>query len=179
VRDKALIDKLRDALKPGDAKKYGDGGDGRGDSGDAGAPGSRGHGDTTHDGRHGGIEETMKPGNRDYDERDDDAKRGSVLDALGGSKQGNRRGSILDKFHLGKRNQDRDRDQDQYQRPQEGSDARPQEGRTGGVLNTVKDKMKKTTEHVDSFRDSTDSKGTDEARLPGKIHSSVRDDAFR
>ncbi|KAI0968002.1 hypothetical protein F4678DRAFT_444246, partial [Xylaria arbuscula] len=59
-RDRALIDKLKDALKPGDAKKT--------------------TGDTTHDGRHGGVEQVMQPGQRDYDER---AHGSSILDQAG------------------------------------------------------------------------------------------------
>ncbi|KAI1305482.1 hypothetical protein F5Y03DRAFT_395014 [Xylaria venustula] len=59
-RDRALIDKLKDALKPGDAKKT--------------------TGDTTHDGRHGGVEQVMQPGQRDYDES---AHGSSILDKAG------------------------------------------------------------------------------------------------
>lgn len=54
-RDKALLDKLKDALKPADAKR-------RAEAAAAAAS------DTTHDGRHGGIEQIMQPGRRDYDE---------------------------------------------------------------------------------------------------------------
>ncbi|KAF3071080.1 hypothetical protein GL218_00261 [Daldinia childiae] len=52
---KSLFGTLKDALKPGDTKKQQHQGSGFND-------------DFTHDGRHGGIEETMIPGHRDYDE---------------------------------------------------------------------------------------------------------------
>jgi len=167
VRDKALMDKLRDALRPGDAKKYGRSGSSGGGAGDAG---SGTHGDTTHDGRHGGIEETMKPGHRDYDEREENTRRGSVLDALDDSKHEGRRGSILDRFHLGQHHRS------QYQRTQEGSNARPQDG---GVMSSMKEKTGKAADHIDSFRDSTDSKRPDAGRLPGNLYRSLRDDAFK
>ncbi|KAI0113535.1 hypothetical protein GGR51DRAFT_17001 [Nemania sp. FL0031] len=93
TRDRALLDKLKDALKPGDARRFS-------------ASGSSV--DTTHDGRHGGIEETMQPGHRDYDERENPhPRRGSVLDELGergharedtASYPHARRGSVLDEL---------------------------------------------------------------------------------
>ncbi|KAI0853787.1 hypothetical protein F5Y00DRAFT_269175 [Daldinia vernicosa] len=52
---KSLLGTLKEALKPGDAKRQQHQGPGF-------------HGDFTHDGRHGGVEETMEPGHRDYDE---------------------------------------------------------------------------------------------------------------
>ncbi|KAI1652046.1 uncharacterized protein F4817DRAFT_321932 [Daldinia loculata] len=52
---KSFFGTIKDALKPGDTKKQQHQGSGF-------------HGDFTHDGRHGGIEETMIPGHRDYDE---------------------------------------------------------------------------------------------------------------
>ncbi|KAK5629259.1 hypothetical protein RRF57_004974 [Xylaria bambusicola] len=55
VHDKALMDKLKDALKPGDSRK-------------PSSSSSSSSDDATHDGRHGGVEQVMQPGHRDYDE---------------------------------------------------------------------------------------------------------------
>ncbi|KAI1800723.1 hypothetical protein F4811DRAFT_495089 [Daldinia bambusicola] len=52
---KSIFGSIKDALKPGDVKKQENQGSGF-------------RGDFTHDGRHGGVEETMIPGRRDYDE---------------------------------------------------------------------------------------------------------------
>ncbi|KAI0095651.1 hypothetical protein F4814DRAFT_443491 [Daldinia grandis] len=57
-RGKSLFGTIKDALKPGDTKKQEQ----------QQHQGSGFHGDFTHDGRHGGVEETMIPGHRDYDE---------------------------------------------------------------------------------------------------------------
>ncbi|KAI0393243.1 hypothetical protein F5Y17DRAFT_317881 [Xylariaceae sp. FL0594] len=184
VRDRALMDKLREALRPGDAKKkYGRSGSGSNRKGGSGGPGSSSSGgggsgsgivDTTHDGRHGGIEATMKPGNRDYDEREETMSRGGVLDALGDSKHEGRKGSILDNIHLGSRQHG----YRQSKRPQEGTCARPQEGSGGGGA-LMKEKTGKSVQHIESYRDSTDSKHVDAGRMPGTYYSSIRDDAFK
>ncbi|OTB13451.1 hypothetical protein K445DRAFT_24623 [Daldinia sp. EC12] len=55
---KSLFGTIKDALKPGDTKKHQQ----------QQQQGSGFRGDFTHDGRHGGVEETMIPGHRDYDE---------------------------------------------------------------------------------------------------------------
>ncbi|KAI1812722.1 hypothetical protein GGS20DRAFT_556629 [Poronia punctata] len=157
VRDKALMDKLREALKPGDAKKQQrEQGQGQGQ-------------DTTHDGRHGGIESVMKPGNRDYDEHLNERKgrgKGGVLDSLGShpdtnTNPKNEGSSILDKFHLGNQSQN-----------QGGEEER----RRGGVMNSKKGLG---TGGLESHRDSTDTKRADEGRLPGHLYHSIRDDAFK
>ncbi|KAI1281560.1 hypothetical protein F5Y07DRAFT_263922 [Xylaria sp. FL0933] len=72
-RDKALIDKLKDALRPGDAKKMST--------------------DTTHDGRHGGVEEVMQPGHRDYDES---AHHGGILDQVRSGQPQGTGGGLID-----------------------------------------------------------------------------------
>ncbi|KAI1214392.1 uncharacterized protein F4807DRAFT_126649 [Annulohypoxylon truncatum] len=54
---KSLLGSLKEALKPGDAKRQ-----------QQQQQGSGHMGDFTHDGRHGGVEETMMRGHRDYDE---------------------------------------------------------------------------------------------------------------
>ncbi|KAI0432655.1 hypothetical protein F5Y09DRAFT_301037 [Xylaria sp. FL1042] len=72
-RDRALIDKLKDALRPGDAKKM--------------------SADTTHDGRHGGIEEVMQPGHRDYDES---AHRGGILNQVRSGQPEGMGGGLMD-----------------------------------------------------------------------------------
>ncbi|KAI0179922.1 hypothetical protein GGR52DRAFT_568689 [Hypoxylon sp. FL1284] len=51
---KSVMGTLKEALRPGDSKML-----------------ERQGGDTTHDGRHGGVEETMMRGHRDYDEADE------------------------------------------------------------------------------------------------------------
>ncbi|EMR62125.1 hypothetical protein UCREL1_10935 [Eutypa lata UCREL1] len=56
-----IMNSLKEALKPGDTRHSGTG---------TGA-GTGPMGDTTHDGRHGGIIETMKPGHQDYDVREE------------------------------------------------------------------------------------------------------------
>ncbi|KAI0513120.1 hypothetical protein F5B22DRAFT_647934 [Xylaria bambusicola] len=73
VHDKALLDRLRDALKPGDARK---------------AASSSSSADTTHDGRHGGVEEIMKPGHRDYDEGAHHGLGGAASGILGQTRSG-------------------------------------------------------------------------------------------
>ncbi|KAI1777559.1 hypothetical protein F4818DRAFT_438892 [Hypoxylon cercidicola] len=72
---KSLLGTLKEALRPGDIKKQ---------------ERSRHMGDTTHDGRHGGIEETMMRGHRDYDESEEGPQ--SHIDGM-------RPGRVLDKEH--------------------------------------------------------------------------------
>ncbi|TGJ87201.1 hypothetical protein E0Z10_g1537 [Xylaria hypoxylon] len=84
-RDRALIDKLKDALRPGDTR--------------------RPLGNTTHDGRHGGIEEIMQPHHGDYDESAPH-RGGGLLDELGQRARapdegGRRRSSILEQTRFG------------------------------------------------------------------------------
>ncbi|KAI1471032.1 uncharacterized protein F4812DRAFT_164244 [Daldinia caldariorum] len=77
---KSLLGSIKNVLKPGDSKKQQQ------------QQGSGLRDDFTHDGRHGGVEETMIPGRRDYDESREgqqnyrDAVRtdggGSVLESI-------------------------------------------------------------------------------------------------
>ncbi|OTB00817.1 hypothetical protein M426DRAFT_323932 [Hypoxylon sp. CI-4A] len=55
-QSKSLLSSIKDAFKPNDTKNQ------------QPQQGTGLHGDYTHDGRHGGIEETMQRGHRDYDE---------------------------------------------------------------------------------------------------------------
>ncbi|KAI2632605.1 hypothetical protein GGS26DRAFT_82934 [Hypomontagnella submonticulosa] len=78
---KSFLGTLKEALKPGDAKKQ---------QQQQHQQGSGFRGDTTHDGRHGGVEETMMRGHRDYDESQEGAQShrdgmrtgGGVLDSV-------------------------------------------------------------------------------------------------
>lgn len=168
TRDRALLDKLKDALKPGDARRFA--------------------GDTAHDGRHGGIEEVMQPGHRDYKE-DPHPRRGSVLDELGergharesvgrvdrpdeaeaeaGGRNHARRPSILEKmpFGLGQRLQEnakRDENQSQNQ---------------GGAAKTAKKEEKAGSgAREQHHRDSTHMNAADDNRFPGSMYRSLRDD---
>ncbi|KAI1424787.1 hypothetical protein F5Y12DRAFT_421934 [Xylaria sp. FL1777] len=139
-RDRALIDKLKDALKPGDAR--------------------RASADTTHDGRHGSIEEVMQPGHRDYDEN---ARRGSGwLDGLGQRSRapdqgGQRRGSILDQTRFGH--------QQQYD---QGEDT------GGGLIDSVKRKVAAGRNEI--YRDSSDVNKADESKVPGSMYRTLRDE---
>ncbi|KAI3323926.1 hypothetical protein HD806DRAFT_495992 [Xylariaceae sp. AK1471] len=154
--DRALIDKLKDALKPGDAK--------------------RPTGDTAHDRRHSSIDEGVKPSHRDYDEQEENMSRGGLLDALGDTTHegsGGRRGSILDKIHFGHEQEKRSK-QNQNQHPE------------GGFMHVLKEKMDASRTRrasragkIESYKDSTDSTSADPGRLPGNLYSSIRDDAFK
>ncbi|KAI3332755.1 hypothetical protein F4824DRAFT_474269 [Ustulina deusta] len=143
-RERALIDKLKDALRPGDARR---------------APA-----DTTHDGRHGGIEEVMRPGHRDYDEN---AHRESGwLDGLGqrarAPKEGaRRRDSILDQARFG---------QEQMKYSQ-GEDT------GGGLIDSVKRKVAAGRNEL--YRDSSDVNKADETKVPGSMYRSIRDDFYK
>ncbi|KAI2462886.1 hypothetical protein F4781DRAFT_162350 [Annulohypoxylon bovei var. microspora] len=75
---KSLLGSLKEAMKPGDTKRQ-----------QQKQQGSGHMGDFTHDGRHGGIEETMMRGHRDYDESQegpqshrDGMKTGGVLESM-------------------------------------------------------------------------------------------------
>ncbi|KAI1826929.1 hypothetical protein F4861DRAFT_536688 [Xylaria intraflava] len=80
-RDRALMDRLKDALRPGDARRYS-------------------AGDDPRDSRHGGVE-----GSRN--EREEAAHRGGLLDELGCAPRaregsgGSSRGGILEGLHFG------------------------------------------------------------------------------
>ncbi|KAI1456466.1 hypothetical protein F4805DRAFT_467998 [Annulohypoxylon moriforme] len=66
---KSLLGSIKEALKPGDTKRQQQQQQQHG----------LGHmGDFTHDGRHGGIEETMMPGHKDHDNKE----KGGVLGAM-------------------------------------------------------------------------------------------------
>ncbi|KAI0901210.1 hypothetical protein F4806DRAFT_185996 [Annulohypoxylon nitens] len=73
--DKSFLGSIKEALKPGDAKRQ-----------EQKQQQGLGHlGDLTHDGRHGGIEETMMRGHRDYGESQshrDGARTGGVLESI-------------------------------------------------------------------------------------------------
>ncbi|KAI1108666.1 hypothetical protein F5Y14DRAFT_456787 [Nemania sp. NC0429] len=177
TRDRALLDKLKDALKPGDARRFG------------AAENRDKDKDRTHDGRHGGIEEVMQPGHRDYEENthpQPHPRRGSVLDELGergylregvpargngpeetgaagaGGRNHTRRPSILERmpFGLGQRLQDNARQHDESQDQMKKKEV----GSGGGVG---------ANEH---HRDSTHMRTSDENRLPGSMYRSLRDD---
>ncbi|KAI1129843.1 hypothetical protein F5Y10DRAFT_237384 [Nemania abortiva] len=197
TRDRALLDKLKDALKPGDARRFS-------------ASGSSG--DTTHDGRHGGIEEVMQPGHRDYDEREENPhpRRGSVLDELGErghARETARRGSVLDELgerataretarrpsvidELGDRARAREtgRRGSIFERmpfglgqrqPETGKrDENHRGGSGGGVMNSVKKTATGTGSH-EHYRDSTDMSKADERHLPGTMYHTIRDDLLK
>ncbi|KAI1181515.1 hypothetical protein F5B17DRAFT_451937 [Nemania serpens] len=174
TRDRALLDKLKDALKPGDARRFAAGGD------------------TTHDGRHGGIEEVMQPGHRDYQENPH-PHRGSVLDELGergharesvrggtgleetgtggggGGRNHARRPSILEKmpFGLGQRMQENSKRHENQHQSQSQSQSQ------GGGATTKKEVGSGAHEH---HRDSTHMRTADENHFPGSMYRSLRDD---
>ncbi|KAI8948513.1 hypothetical protein F4801DRAFT_591818 [Xylaria longipes] len=150
TRDRALLDRLKDALKPGDAKR-------------PSAEARRPSGDTTHDGRHGGIEEVMQPGNRDYDERGE-TRRGGFLDELGERahpRESRRRNSILDTMEFG------------HVKSRE----EPKETKSGGLMDAVR--RKSESGRNDKYRDSSHMKKSDEHHMPGSMYRSIRDDFFK
>ncbi|KAI1768898.1 hypothetical protein GGR53DRAFT_530522 [Hypoxylon sp. FL1150] len=149
---KSLLGSLKDALRPGDTKTD----DTRTGPGHAG--------DFTHDGRHGGIEETMRRGNRDYDDSDKGSRTsGGILDSVLPGRKDDRgsdwdrdrdrgSGSILDSVLPGRRDDrsdDRDRDRDRGSggildsvlpgRRDDRSDDRDRDRdrRSGGILDSV------------------------------------------
>ncbi|KAI0885069.1 uncharacterized protein GGS22DRAFT_188355 [Annulohypoxylon maeteangense] len=70
--NKSLLGSLKEALKPGDTKRQQQQQQGLGHMGDF-----------TRDGRHGGVEETMMRGHRDYDESHRDGMKNSgVLESM-------------------------------------------------------------------------------------------------
>ncbi|KAI1087467.1 hypothetical protein F5B19DRAFT_66037 [Rostrohypoxylon terebratum] len=73
--DKSLLGSIKEALKPGDVKKQ-----------EQKQQQGLGHlGDLTHDGRHGGIEETIMRGHRDYSESQshrDGMRTGGVFESV-------------------------------------------------------------------------------------------------
>ncbi|KAI1389206.1 uncharacterized protein F4822DRAFT_272833 [Hypoxylon trugodes] len=82
-QDKSFLGSLKEALKPGDAKRQQQG---------------SGHlGDFTHDGRHGGVEETMMRGHRDYDESQE---------GLQSHRDGMKTGGFLESMMPGRKNHD-------------------------------------------------------------------------
>ncbi|KAI0406395.1 hypothetical protein F4802DRAFT_113932 [Xylaria palmicola] len=137
TRDRALIDKLKDALRPGDARR-------RSETG-------RPAGDMTHDGRHGGIEEVMKPGNRDYDEREEAHRAGGLGRAQA-------------------REQPRRRD--------DGKPGGGGGGGGGGVVDAVR-RMSVPEGREKKYNDSTDVGKADEDRVPGSMYHSIRDDLLK
>ncbi|KAI1156574.1 hypothetical protein F4825DRAFT_474468 [Nemania diffusa] len=190
TRDRALLDKLKDALKPGDARRL----------------------SAAHDGRHRGAdEEAPHPGHRDYEEnphprrgsvldelgerghaRESPPRRGSVLDELGerargkeggggGGGGGGRRGSIFEHmpFGLGQQQQ-----QQQQQRQGESAAKRDEHqrggggGGGGGVMDSVKGKTGGAARHQ-HYRDSTDMSKADERHLPGAMYHNIRDDLLK
>ncbi|KAI2642366.1 hypothetical protein GGS21DRAFT_302474 [Xylaria nigripes] len=131
-RDRALIDKLKDALRPADAR--------------------RPHGDMTHDGRHGGIEQVMDPGHRDYhDEPEDRARRRGSLDELGSvhherKGSGGSTNSVLGRL---------------YPEQQSKEDDVMKKGETG---------------RLERQRDSTKDNSADGSRLSRNFYQTIRDD---
>ncbi|KAJ2984521.1 hypothetical protein NUW58_g6015 [Xylaria curta] len=151
-RDRALLDKLKDALKPGDTRR-------------PSVSANRPSGDTTHDGRHGGIEDVMQPGNRDYDEREE-VHRGGVLDELGDrsrAQEGRRRGSILDTMNFG------------HGQRQPSVSERQDERKSGGIMDALG--RKSEPRRHEEYRDSSNIKKSDEHRFPGSsMYEAIRDD---
>ncbi|KAH8156679.1 hypothetical protein CIB48_g11573 [Xylaria polymorpha] len=148
TRDRALLDRLKDALKPGDTRR-------------PPADARRPSGDKTHDGRHGGIEEVMQPGKRDYDEREE-VHRGGLLDALGERprpREGGKSASILDTMEFG------------YGQPR---GEEPRETKSGGLMDAVR--RKSETWRTDKYRDSSHIKKSDEHHLPGGMYRQIRDE---
>ncbi|KAI0469289.1 hypothetical protein F4859DRAFT_487644 [Xylaria cf. heliscus] len=162
TRDKALLDRLKDALRPGDAKKR------------SSTEARRPSGDTTHDGRHGGIEEVMRPGHRDYDEREEAAgRRGGMLDELGErapAREGRRRSSILDAVQFG-HSQSREETKETKSGSGGGS------GGGGGLMDAVR--RKSETGRNDKYRDSSHLKQSDERHMPGGMYRQIRDDFLK
>ncbi|KAI0202652.1 hypothetical protein F4808DRAFT_458818 [Astrocystis sublimbata] len=170
-RDTALLDRLKDALRPGDARRR--------------------SADDAHDGRHGGIEEVMQPGHRDYDEREEmhqhqhqqqQNPRGGLLDGLGErrpapAEQRRRRSSILDTLEFGT----------PQMRGDEPTKPTPTSG--GGVMDAVRRNSESSTGsgggsgsgsgRNDKYRDSSHVKKTDEHLLPGGMYRSLRDDFWK
>ncbi|XXH05242.1 hypothetical protein Hte_011667 [Hypoxylon texense] len=89
---KSLLGTIKDALRPGDSKRH-----------EQQSP--RHAGDLTHDGRHGGIEETMMRGHRDYDESMEGP--GSHIDGMrtdgGNSSGGSGGGGVLESMMPGRK----------------------------------------------------------------------------
>ncbi|KAI0856549.1 hypothetical protein F4860DRAFT_492734 [Xylaria cubensis] len=149
TRDRALLDRLRDALKPGDARR-------------ASAEARRPSGDSTHDGRHGGIEEVMQPSNRDYYDEREEVPRGGLLDELGErtpARENRRRSSILDSVQFG-HGQSRGEESKETQ--------------SGGIMDAVR--RKSESGRSDKYRDSSHIKKSDEHHFPGGMYRSIRDD---
>lgn len=93
---KSLLGSIKEALRPGDSKKQEHMNDARQQQ----SP--RHAGDFTHDGRHGGIEEVMKRGHRDYDESEEGPQShvdGMRTDGGGG-------GGMLDSAMPGRKGRD-------------------------------------------------------------------------
>jgi hypothetical protein len=104
------------------------------------------------------MEEVMKPGHRDYNEREENTSRGGILDALGNSTHEGSQHSVLEKMHLGKGQEEGSKKQEK-----------------GGILQSLAHKVAPGENH----RDATDSEVTDEHRLSGNLHNSHGDDAWR
>ncbi|KAI0412864.1 hypothetical protein F5X98DRAFT_304647 [Xylaria grammica] len=159
TRDKALIDKLKDALRPGDARRA---------SGDARRP----SGDTTHDGRHGGIEEVMQPGHRDYDEGAHH-RGGGLLDELGErvrapNEGARRRSSILDQTRFGHGQAWQGGQKQEYGQG---------EDKGSGLMDSVKKKVEAGRNEI--YRNDSGSTKADESRIPGSMYRSIRDDFLK
>ncbi|KAI1369025.1 hypothetical protein F5Y08DRAFT_335234 [Xylaria arbuscula] len=145
TRDKALIDKLKDALRPGDARKI--------RSGSTSAPSSSSSTaatDTTHDGRHGGIEEVMQPGHRDYDEsahhRGNEVRQAPLSGILGQTRSG-------------------------FEQMKSGG-----EGEIG-LMDAIK--RKAGAGRHEEYRDSSNLRKTDESKAPGSMYQTLRDEFFK
>ncbi|KAI0451901.1 hypothetical protein F5B21DRAFT_506814 [Xylaria acuta] len=158
IRDRALLDKLKDALKPGDTKRA-----------SAEVEARRPSGDKTHDGRHGGIEEVMQQGNRDYYDETEDVARGGLLDELGQRtppSESGRRSGILDSVKFG-------HGQSRGEEPKETKSG----GGGGGLMDAVR--RKSDSGSNDKYRNSSHVKSSDEKHLPGAMAQSIRDDFLK
>ncbi|TRX89268.1 hypothetical protein FHL15_009841 [Xylaria flabelliformis] len=157
TRDRALLDRLKDALKPGDARRRR-----RASAAEARRP----SGDSTHDGRHGGIVEVMEPSNRDYYDEREEVPRGGLLDELGqrtpARENGRRRSSILDSVQFGGHGQSR------------GEESKETKSGGGGIMDAVR--RKSESGRSDKYRDSSHIKKSDEHHFPGGMYRSIRDD---
>ncbi|KAI0536054.1 hypothetical protein GGR58DRAFT_503685 [Xylaria digitata] len=156
TRDRALMDKLKDALRPGDARRL--------------------SADKTHDGRHGGIEEVMQPGHRNYDEGAHH-RSGGLLDELGerpkAPEEGaRRRGSILDQTPFNHRQAWQGGLKQEY-----GQGQGQGQNRGGGLMDTMKQKVQESRNEL--YRNDSGTKKADESRIPGSMYRSIRDDFLK
>ncbi|KAI1174534.1 hypothetical protein F4777DRAFT_579839 [Nemania sp. FL0916] len=204
TRDRALLDKLKDALKPGDARKLATG------------EGAKYHSSGMEEGMHHHQQSGQQ--REYYDEREEVSprRRGSMLDELGtgessrpregvrrrsvfdelgermvGNEGTQRRGSVLDE--LG----DKAKTQMNANAPRRGnsifenmpfglgqsqSQQQSQQKKQGGGEAVAGNKNKKSGAgggSYEHYRDTTDMSKTDEHHLPGTMYHTIRDDFLK